>query len=186
MLKTSFHSAVQQINFAQSEKAAKVGCLTSSLFFTFLKEINGWVEKKTKDKIKDLVDPNVLNAQTVFVLINAIYFKAKWKHQFEKSKARSKLFYTESKSEEMQSKEVQMMDLTETLELFDLDLGGRMLRLPYEGDMIVLDILLPNPSMFGRAWPPKHAERKRSVYKWHHLWVVCKKKISFSSSSLDF
>ena len=128
------------------------------------------MEKETRDKIKDLVDPNLLNAQTMFVLINAIYFKAKWKHPFKKSKTGN----TESKGEEMQPKEVQMMDLTETLELADLDLGGQMLRLPYLGERIVMDILLPNPSMFGRAWPPKHEERKRSVYKWHHLcWVVC-------------
>ena len=78
----------------------------------------------------------------MFVLINAIYFKAKWKYPFEKRKTRSKLFYTEVK----QSKRVQMMDLTNTFEFADLSsLQSTMLRLPYEGERIVLDILLPNP-----------------------------------------
>ena len=77
----------------------------------------------------------------MFVLINAIYFKAKWKYPFEKRKTRSKLFYTEVK----QSKRVQMMDLTNTFEFADLSsLQSTMLRLPYEGERIVLDILLPN------------------------------------------
>ena len=49
------------------------------------------------------------------------------------------------KRQGMQSKKVQMMDLTETFEFADLpSLQSTMLRLPYEGERIVLDILLPN------------------------------------------
>ena len=52
----------------------------------------------------------------------------------------------------MQSKKVQMMDLTETFEFADLSsLQSTMLRLPYEGEPIVLDILLPNPKT--KTWP---------------------------------
>ena len=83
------------------------------------KEINGWVEKKTRDKIKDLIKPDMLKS-AVFVLINAIYFKAKWKYPFKKSSTRSKLFHTESKSQGMQPKKVKMMDLTGTLEFANL------------------------------------------------------------------
>ena len=44
--------------------------------------INQWIEDKTNDKIKDMLDfipPNV-----VMYLINAIYFNAQWKYEFEK------------------------------------------------------------------------------------------------------
>ena len=121
---------------------------------TQTKEINGWVEKKTRDKIKDLIKPDMLDAQTVFVLINAIYFKAKWKYQFKKSKTRRKLFYTKSKSKKgLQPKKVQMMDLTETFEFADLSsLQSTMLRLPYEGERIVLDILLPKTKTNTKTW----------------------------------
>ena len=137
------------------------------------KEINGWVEKKTRDKIKNLIKPTMLNQGTVFVLINAIYFKAKWKYPFKKSSTRSKLFYTESKSQGIQPKKVQMMDLTGTLEFADLSsLQSTMLRLPYQGDRIVLDILLPKPNTSKKtwsskpsigSWPRKNAKRTRYV-----------------------
>ncbi|MEA3461448.1 MAG: serpin family protein, partial [Bacteroidota bacterium] len=44
--------------------------------------INQWIEDKTNDKIKDMLDqiPN----DAVMYLINAIYFNATWKYEFEK------------------------------------------------------------------------------------------------------
>ena len=134
--------------------------------------INAWVEKKTRDKIKDLIKPDMLKS-AVFVLINAIYFKAKWKYPFKKSSTRSKLFYTESKSQGMRPKKVPMMDLTRTLEFADLPyLESTMLRLPYQGDRIVLDILLPKPNTTKKtwsskpsigSWPRNNAKRPRYV-----------------------
>ena len=43
--------------------------------------INGWIEDKTNDKIKDMLDYIPSNA--VMYLINAIYFNATWKYQFD-------------------------------------------------------------------------------------------------------
>ena len=43
--------------------------------------INGWIEEKTNDKIKDMLDYIPTNA--VMYLINAIYFNANWKYQFD-------------------------------------------------------------------------------------------------------
>ena len=107
-------------------------------------KINGWVEKKTKNKIKDLIDPSSLDPYSRFVLINAIYFKATWKYKFVKSKTRRTMFFPESQSQGLEPKKVQMMDLTEKLEFADLpSLKSTMVRLPYEGDRIVFDILLP-------------------------------------------
>ena len=153
-LRNSFYSDAQDIDFAQSESAAKVGhsifCIGAILYMSNTpQKINGWVEKKTRNKIKDLINPLSLDPDSRFVLINAIYFKATWKYQFVKSKTRSKMFNTEvkifDKRQGMQSKKVQMMDLTETFEFADLpSLQSTMLRLPYEGERIVLDILLPN------------------------------------------
>ena len=48
------------------------------------KTINAWVEKQTHDKIKDLLKPGVLDADTRLVLTNAIYFKGDWASQFKK------------------------------------------------------------------------------------------------------
>src|SRR5262245_40943517 len=44
--------------------------------------INKWVEEKTRDRIKDLLQPPQITNNTTIVLTNAIYFKGKWATQF--------------------------------------------------------------------------------------------------------
>jgi serpin B len=47
-----------------------------------LDRINGWIEDKTNDKIRDMLD--FIPSNAVMYLINAIYFHAPWKYEFEK------------------------------------------------------------------------------------------------------
>ena len=47
------------------------------------KTINAWVEKETKDKIKNLIPAGEITVDTRLVLTNAIYFKAAWQTPFE-------------------------------------------------------------------------------------------------------
>lgn len=71
--------------------AAKI----ASLDFTdpqTLQTINDWVESKTQNKIKKLLKPGDINAQTVLVLINAVYFKGIWQKQFNPAKTKEGLF----------------------------------------------------------------------------------------------
>ena len=75
-----FYSRVGETDFDKSANAAK--------------EINEWVEKRTMQKIKDLVKPESLDAGTNLVLVNAIYFKADWAKKFDKSLTKKKRFYT--------------------------------------------------------------------------------------------
>jgi len=46
------------------------------------KRINDWVEKQTKGRIRDLVPAGVLTADTRLVLVNALYFRARWLKEF--------------------------------------------------------------------------------------------------------
>jgi serine protease inhibitor len=47
------------------------------------KQINAWVEKQTKDRIRELIPPGALDgSQTSLVLTNAIYFKGQWAEVF--------------------------------------------------------------------------------------------------------
>ncbi|MEN8229306.1 MAG: serpin family protein [Bacteroidota bacterium] len=48
-----------------------------------LDAINNWIEDKTNDKIKDMLD--FIPAEAVMYLINAIYFNAPWKYEFDKA-----------------------------------------------------------------------------------------------------
>ncbi|KAL4443399.1 hypothetical protein ABPG75_011136 [Micractinium tetrahymenae] len=46
--------------------------------------VNGWVSEATHGKIKSIVDQQAV-AQATLILINAIYFKGLWLHQFKKT-----------------------------------------------------------------------------------------------------
>ena len=75
------------VNFVRSQKAATT--------------INNWVEEKTREKIKDLVKPKMLNTDTKMVLVNAIYFKADWAKQFDKKSTKEKQFHTKEVKKEL-------------------------------------------------------------------------------------
>ncbi|MCW5910206.1 MAG: serpin family protein [Cyclobacteriaceae bacterium] len=58
--------------------------------------INGWIEDKTNDKIKDVIQE--ISGDLVMFLINAIYFKGDWTYQFDKAKTEEGDFYLENNS----------------------------------------------------------------------------------------
>ncbi|MEO0102164.1 MAG: serpin family protein [candidate division WOR-3 bacterium] len=56
-----------------------------------IKEINRWVEKKTKGKIREIIEK--IEGNAVLFLINAIYFKGKWQKEFAKNKTKEDIFF---------------------------------------------------------------------------------------------
>jgi serpin B len=56
--------------------------------------INQWVEKETRDKIKDLLPVGSVTPDTRLVLTNAIYFKGDWQDPFDKKATRDLPFTT--------------------------------------------------------------------------------------------
>ena len=80
IVRNDFYSEVAEVNFERSEKAART--------------INKWVENKTREKIKDLVKPDMVDGSTRIVLVNAIFFKADWAKPFDKSLTKKKQFHT--------------------------------------------------------------------------------------------
>jgi serpin B len=58
------------------------------------KTINDWVAKQTHDRIKDLIPPGAIDADTRLVLTNAVYFKGKWDAPFKKEQTQDDDFTT--------------------------------------------------------------------------------------------
>ena len=59
-LENIFHTSFQRVNFERSHSVAA--------------KINNWVKNITRDKIKNVIKPDMLDSDTRLVLINAIYF----------------------------------------------------------------------------------------------------------------
>ncbi len=53
--------------------------------------VNGWIEDKTHDKIRDMLDH--LSPDLAMLLINAIYFNGKWRNEFDTKNTQNKPFY---------------------------------------------------------------------------------------------
>ena len=101
------------------------------------KYINGWVQRKTKDRIKNLLPEDSLSKETRLVLTNAIYFKAQWQHSFpEKATADGDFFANGVKVS------VPLMNRSTRAGYADVD-GVQLLDLAYKGSAFSMVVVLP-------------------------------------------
>jgi serpin B len=102
------------------------------------KTINDWVEKKTNNKIKDLLKPGSVPKDTRLILTNAIYFKGTWMYQFKKKDTKKENFHL---SEQKNARVYMMHMKKKTLKYMKGD-GFAALALPYEGNDVSMVIFL--------------------------------------------
>ena len=57
------------------------------------KDINHWISKQTRERIRDLIPPNALTKETRLVLANAVYLKAPWAEEFRASETQPAPFH---------------------------------------------------------------------------------------------
>ena len=105
------------------------------------KEVNDWVENKTKENIKNLIPEGIINSSTELILVNAIYFKGIWQNEFDRRATRSKDFFVSKKKKV----KVKMMKLKTNFKYIANvgELGCQLLELPYQGEDLSMLILLP-------------------------------------------
>ncbi|XP_039725390.1 serpin B9 isoform X1 [Pteropus medius] len=126
-----YHAELEQLSFAKAAEQSR-------------KHINTWVSKKTKGKIQDLLPGNSIDAQTKLVLVNAIYFKGRWKEQFDKTYTSEMPF----KISQKEQKPVQMMFQEATFNLAYIEeVQAQVLELPYTGEELSMLILLPDDNV---------------------------------------
>jgi serpin B len=117
---------VQRVDFAGQPQSARA-------------VINGAVDEQTAGKIKDLIPAGLINELTRLVLVNAIYLKARWQHEFPRPRTRKESFY----SERAWSCPADMMHLQATLDYARGD-GYQAVLLPYQNGPLAMAIVLPD------------------------------------------
>jgi serpin B len=100
--------------------------------------INTWVENETQEKIRNLIQPGVLNALTRLVLVNAVYFKGNWESQFKPGQTKDALFFLSSEK----SVRSPMMSQKQRFRYGEFE-SLQILELPYVGNGLSMLVLLP-------------------------------------------
>ena len=125
LLKTDYAAGLNQVNFKGATEEARL-------------TINQWVEQKTQDKIKDLLQPGALRSDTRLVLTNAIYFKGDWETPFDKAQTRNEDFHLSP----AQAATTPLMHREGRFSYFD---GGtfQVLEIPYKSKELSMIVFLP-------------------------------------------
>ncbi|MGB7538041.1 MAG: serpin family protein [Anaerolineales bacterium] len=107
------------------------------------REINDWVSRETKEKVKDIVPAGVIKDITRLVLANAVYFKAAWQYPFPQDATQPGEFFLADGTVTQASMMRQQADLR------SMQGGGyRAVELPYAGGKLSMLILLPDEGQF--------------------------------------
>lgn len=122
-----FSSGIESLDFSQQKESAAI--------------VNRFVEDKTQGQIKNFEAAESFDGNIRFLLINAIYFKSKWKYRLDKDKTQIQFYSNE--------KDFVLVDSLQSLQsifnaAFDLeDLGAHVLELGYFKSNFTFLIILP-------------------------------------------
>lgn len=110
-------------------------------------DINHFAAQHTNNLIKEIIDPGMVDDNTVMALVNALYFKAKWQDKFKKELTKPQKFTT------LAGDEIQTNMLHRTAEMiYGEDDDYQLLELPYKGGKYCADIILPAEGIDIRRW----------------------------------
>ena len=142
-LAESYGAGLQTVDFINATEAAR-------------RAINSWVADRTRERIPELLAEGDLTELTRFALVNAIYFKANWAHQFDPERTRPEPFRLLDGT----TRDVEMMHGRHDLPYARGD-GWQAVRLPYYGASMV--VLVPDEGRFGEVESMVDADFLRSL-----------------------
>ena len=126
-LKNYFLSDIRKVNFEDGKAVAQ--------------KINRFVQNKTNNLIQKLFEPEDFDEKTRLVLLNAIYFKGSWKHQFNKSETHQSVFHVD---EMRQTNFSAMQTFADVKTIHHEELTAKVLELPYQNDNTAMVVILPD------------------------------------------
>lgn len=158
LIATNYGGGLNRVDFKRAPEAAG-------------KKINSWVQKKTNNRISDLIQADTLQPDTRLVLTNAIYFKGKWHRPFEKEDTKDAIFWRTRKNKI----KVPFMFQHDRFKYMENE-NLKAVILPYSGDDISMIIILSkkidgiddverlfNAKVF-RSWEPLFHRAEVKVY----------------------
>jgi serine protease inhibitor len=119
-----YSTEIFNLNFAKSDN---------------LSVINGWIDRQTNGKITEIVNSGDINANTILILLNAIYFKGIWKQQFNKADTREAPFIVSDNKSKLHP----LMSQSGTYEYLQTQ-EFQAIVLPYSESDINTIVFLPN------------------------------------------
>jgi serpin B len=125
LTRSNFGAGLEEVDFINATEPSR-------------EKINRWVEKETREKIKDLMPRGSITGDTRLVLTNAIYFKGDWEEQFKKDLTREELFKLGGEK----TVKVPLMNRTSKVNYFEGD-TFQALEMPYKGKELSMVVLLP-------------------------------------------
>jgi serpin B len=126
-VKSHFGAPMELMNFMKDHDGSR-------------REINGWVEKQTQKRIRDLIPEGGLSADTRLVLVNALYFKAAWSDDFNVQATAPKPFHANGTKSTVQ---VPTMGKQEHLRYLN-GRGFQAVTLPYAGNDLHFLLIVPD------------------------------------------
>lgn len=103
------------------------------------RNVNDWVKRRTHGKIEEFLTEQ-LPPETVFAVLNAVYFRGQWIHPFDQTLTGTALFYNNGKD----PVEITMMKQISSFPVgYSEYLDSQIIELPYEGEETSMVILLP-------------------------------------------
>ncbi|XP_049884514.1 uncharacterized protein LOC126379741 [Pectinophora gossypiella] len=145
------------------------------------RDINNWVANKTDGHITNLVGEDDITGMVVLVL-NTLYFKGTWRHQFAPNATKLAPFYVSPTVQ----KQVPFMNVRDNFYYADsTKYDAKILRMPYKGMKFSMYIIVPN-SLTGlpRILNGLSDLRSELYYLQEHVVDVTLPKFQFDYTSL--
>ncbi len=101
--------------------------------------INAWVADRTKGKIRQIIDPGSISAETQLLAINSAYFKGRWELQFDPALTAEESFFLP----DGRVTKHPLMSNFGTYQYFEND-DLQVVSLPYEGRRLSMYVVLPS------------------------------------------
>ncbi|XWV24532.1 putative serpin-like protein [Tupanvirus deep ocean] len=148
------NSAVCKLNKDYVSKIDKLVVVSNENFSNpgkIVTMINHYIEENTNGLISNVIDDSQINNLSLMVLVNTLYFKAKWAKAFKTSLTKTEPFFY-GKNGEL-SVNVPMMKLTGNFHFYQ-DRRLQVLEMPYKDHDFLMGFVLPKDNMIFDAKDP--------------------------------